>query len=170
MWRWGSEVTGAWPGSEDGGHLMALLLMLLVGGAARQLVEASLPGPPQVLHQQGGTSEYGHTAQHRDQDRRQGWGGATRPFDPEAEGGQLVAQLVGHVDLVRPRVAGCHPAQQEGAVGGAQPRPLRLFPPYLPQVGSRGGPAHRPDQNCHILALLHLPGWQHLYHCLPGRS
>lgn len=58
---------------------MALLLLLVVGGAARQLVEAFLPGPPQVLHQQGGTSEHGHTAQHRDQDGRQGGGGATRP-------------------------------------------------------------------------------------------
>lgn len=74
-------------GSEDSGHLalchLVTLLLLRVGGAVRQLIEASLPGPPQAVHQQGGGSEHGHTTHHRDQDHREGGGAAARPWREE---------------------------------------------------------------------------------------
>lgn len=76
----------------------------------------------------------------------------------------LVAQVVGDVDLVEPRVVRCEVDELKGAVRGVDVHPTV----QLPQDDGRWREADRVAADGDVLALLHLRRWEHLHCRIPG--
>lgn len=84
----------------------------------------------------------------------------------EVEHSDLVAQTVGHIDLVEPRVCGVHPDQEEGPGGGGT---FQAGVQLLQDHGGRWN-ADRLAADGDVLSLRDHRRWEDMDSGVPGRS